>query len=177
MSTAGRARATLALAITLAMAAGSAAHAQGRTRETTFTCQGGGAMVVDLAPATNGQIWLSIHAALADPADQTPSPGTCVPADGRFHDRAQQANFAAGLGSGGQRPMLRLATRQPLVLAVQIAADQSPRVTLSSQRSDARAEQTLQLYDSAVQGRVFTVTAREGARNPLELAITGSAAR
>ena len=47
MSTAGRARATFALAITLAMAARSAAHAQGRgsARETTFTCQGGGAMV------------------------------------------------------------------------------------------------------------------------------------
>jgi hypothetical protein len=35
----------------------------------------------------------------------------------------------------------------------------------------------LQLYESAVQGRVFTVTAREAPRNPLDLAIVGSAAR
>jgi hypothetical protein len=167
-----RAGAALALAFVLSFmllgAAAPAAHAQ--AREITFTCQGGGPMVVDLAPATNGQIWVAIHAALADPADQAPGPGTCVPADGRFHDRAR-------LAAQNQRPMLRLATRQPLVLTVEIAADQSPRVVLSSQRSDARAEQTLQLYDSAVQGRVFTVTAREAARNPLELAITGSAAR
>jgi hypothetical protein len=171
MSIAGRAAAASALALGFASAAGPAAHAQ--TREITFTCQGGGAMVVDLAPATSGQIALVIRAALADPRNQAPGPGTCVPADGSFNDRAQRAAQA----NGSQSPMLRLTTRQPLVLTVEIAADQSPRVVLSSRRSDARAEQTLQLYDSAVQGRVFTVTAREAARNPLELAITGSSAR
>ena len=164
LSLAGRIAPALALAVIA-----TAAHAQ--TRESTFTCRGGGAMVVDLAPATNGQVVLAIRAALADPNEQTPPPGTCVPADSRFHDRALLAV------TRGQSNVLRMTTRQPLVLNVEVAADQSPRVVLSSRRSDARAEQTLQLYQTAVQGGVFTVTAREAPRNPMDLAILGSSAR
>lgn len=154
----------------LALVVGTAGAAQAQTRETTFTCQGGGAMIVDLSPVQNGQVVVAIRAALANPNEQTPAAGTCLPRDMRYHDRAQAAASATPI-------VLRMATRQPLVLNVEVAADQSPRVVLSSQRSDARAEQTLQLYNAAIQGHTFVVTVREPARTPLDLTIVSSSVR
>lgn len=169
-SIAGRAAPALALVIATAT---PPAHAQ--TREVRFTCQGGGPMVVELSPAQNGQVIVAIRAALADPGDQAAAAGTCIPADNKFHERAQRA--AAQLGGPRNTPiMLRMTTRQPLVLNVEVPSDQSPRVVLSSRRNDARAEEALQLYQTAIQGRAFTVTVRE-ARNPLDLPIVGSSTR
>ena len=172
-------RAGLAATAAWLLAAG-ASDAAAQSRDLTMLCQGGGSMVVELAPAANNatQVVLAIRAVMSDVGpEQPPTAGQCATTDAKLRESIQNAWLQE---PGRQRTppaMIRMSTRQSLILAVEVQADQSPRVILASRPADARAEQAMQLYQAALQGRTFSMTLRPVARRPLEYEIVGSSIR
>ncbi|MBL8836675.1 MAG: hypothetical protein JNL66_10535 [Alphaproteobacteria bacterium] len=160
--------------------AGAASDADAQNRDLTMICQGGGSMVVEVSPAFNNasQVVLVLRAVMSDVApDQPPTAGQCATGDTKLRESIQRA-WTDEPGRQRTPPaMIRMSTRQSLILAVEVQADQSPRVTLAARPADARAEQAMQLYQAAIQGRTFSVTLRPVARRPLEYEIVGSSIR
>lgn len=172
-------RRVFAIAAAAALLA-TAAPAQAQVREVSLVCQGGGSMIVELAPASNNatQVVVAVRAVMSDQGpDQAPTAGQCATADTKLRDAVLRAWTQDPTRARTPPAMIRMSTRQSLILAVEVQADQSPRVTLASRLSDARAEQALQLYQAAIQGRAFTVTLRGNARTPLDYEIVGSSIR
>ncbi len=172
-------RAGLAAAAAWLLAAG-ATDAAAQSRDLTMLCQGGGSMIVELAPAANNaaQVVLAVRAVMSDVGpDQPPTAGQCATSDTKLRESVQNA-WTQEPGRQRTPPaMIRMSTRQSMILAVEVQADQSPRVTLAARPADARAEQAMQLYQAAIQGRTFSVTLRPVARRPLEYEIVASSIR